>query len=202
MKRVPATILFVLLIASPGLGQGLDRGIEQYKAFQFAEAEGTLREVTQAEPENSEAHRYLALTLLAAEKVDEAEGAANRARELAPDSDAVRVTQARVFIQKQRFDEAEGLLREAGEINGENPEVYLYRGALRLAQRNYQAAVDELNGAISRRTDNPYAHYYSGLAWNGLRKPDKMIESFQTFLRVAPNAPEAARVKSLLRSAP
>ena len=47
--------------------------------------------------------------------------------------------------------------------------------------------------------ENPYAHYYAGLAYNQIKRPDKMLEHFRTFLKLAPEAPEAPKVRALLR---
>lgn len=198
----------VLCLALAGLLTGaawaqeseIDKGIDLYRAGKFADSVRALEPAVEAEPESTPGHLYLGLARLGLGRIPEAEAALNRARELAPDSDEVKVGQARVAIEKREFDNAETLLREAREANGDNPEVPLYMGALRVAQRNYQAGLDELNVAIDRKPDLAYAHYYSGLAHNALKRPDKMVESFQKFLKLAPNAPEADRVRSLLRN--
>ena len=75
-----------------------------------------------------------------------------------------------------------------------------YRGQLALAQKNYKAAAADLEKAIELDPDNAHAHYYAGLAYNGLKRPDQMVKQFQVFLRMAPNAPEAAKVRSVLRA--
>lgn len=201
--RILYAILTMTLMTAGSLSasaQNLENGIELYDAYKYTEAERALSQVTEAEPENAQAHEYLGLALLGAGNVDAAESALNRAQELSPDSPSVKVGLARVFIERKQFDQAGTALQEAEALNGENADVPLYRGVIKLAQRNYQGAVDDLSIAISRKPSSAHAHYYAGLAWNGLRKPDKMVESFQNFLKLAPGAPEAERVKSLLRS--
>jgi len=202
MRVVHMIVTMALMAAGSSMAsaQGLESGIESYRAYKYAEAERALSQVIEAEPDNAQAHEYFGLALLGSGKIAEAEAALSRAQTLDPSSDSVRIGLARVFIEGKQFGQAEAALQEAAELNKDNAEVPLYRGAIKLAQRNYQGAADDLTEALSRQTSNAYAHYYSGLAWNGLRKPDKMVESFQTFLKLAPNAPEAARVKSLLQS--
>ena len=202
MRTIYMILAMALMAAGSSMAsaQNLERGIDLYNAYKYAEAERTLSQVTEAEPDNVQAHEYFGLALLGAGKIGEAETALSRAQELDPNSDSVRIGLARVFIERKQFDRAEAALQEAAALNNDNGDVPLYRGAMKLAQRNYQGAVDDLNIALSRKPDNAYANYYAGLAWNGLKKPDKMVESFQTFLKLAPNAPEAERVKSLLRS--
>ncbi len=156
--------------------------------------------MVQAEDENARAHEYLGLARLSLGKLDEADAELSRAQDLAPTSDSVKVGVARVSIQKKQFDRAEESLNSAREINGDNPDVPLYSGMLKLAKHDYQGAINDLNDAIARKSDNAYAYYYAGLAYSELKRPDKMYESFQTFLKLAPDAPESAKVRSLLRA--
>lgn len=197
---IAAALIAATAWASTAAAQDVERGVELYKAFKFAEAERVLAEAVEADGENVRALEFLGLARLGQSKTGEAEETLNTAQKLAPDSDSVKVALARVFIEAQQLDRAEAVLRDAASLNKDNSEVPLYQGAIKLAQRNYQAAVTDLNTALSMKTSNPYAHYYAGLAWNGLRKPDSMVENFQAFLRLAPDAPEAARVRSLLRA--
>ena len=41
---------------------------------------------------------------------------------------------------------------------------------------------------------------YAGLSYNALKRPDKMIDHFQKFMKLAAKAPEADRVQSILRA--
>ena len=45
-----------------------------------------------------------------------------------------------------------------------------------------------------------YAYYYGGQAQSRLDRPDQMAISFERFLQLAPDAPEARRGQSLMRS--
>ena len=203
MKRLLNTTIAILFLAPAVIayqGPDLERGIDLYNAKKYTEAEQVLTQVIQDNSENARAHEYLGLARLSLGKLDEAYAELSRAQDLAPTSDSVKVGLARVFIEKKDFDKAEETLNKAHEINGDNADVPLYSDALKVAKRNYQEAIKDLNDAIARKPDNAYAYYYAGLAYNGLKRPDKMVESFQTFLKLAPDAPEAERVRSLLRS--
>ncbi len=61
--RAPATVLAAVLACGLALAQDLDTGVEQYRALNFVEAEKTLRQVCEREPENASAHEYLGLSL-------------------------------------------------------------------------------------------------------------------------------------------
>lgn len=45
-----------------------------------------------------------------------------------------------------------------------------------------------------------YAYYYAGMSYYQAKRVDLMARNFETFLRLAPNAPERARVQSIMRS--
>ena len=203
MKRFLSATVAILMLVSVVLayqGQDLEGGIELYNAKKYADAERVLAEVVQSDGENARAHEFLGLARLSLGKLDEADVELSRAQDLAPGSDSVKVGLARVSIEKKQFERAEESLKSAREINGDNSDVPLYSGALKLAKREYQEAIKDLSDAIARKPDNAYAYYYAGLAYNAVKRPDKMVESFQTFLKLAPDAPEADRIRSLLRS--
>jgi tetratricopeptide (TPR) repeat protein len=203
MKRlfnVTVVIFLLSLVVLAYQTTGVVRGIELYNAKKFAEAEQALAQAVQNDGENAQAHEYLGLARLSLRKLNEADAALSRAQELAPSSDSVKVGLARVQIEKQQLDGAEQLLKKAQEINSGNPDIPLYFGAIKLGRRDYQAAIVDLEEAIKRKPDNAYAYYYAGLAYNGLNRTDRMLDRLQTFLKLAPTAPEAAKVRSVLSS--
>jgi tetratricopeptide (TPR) repeat protein len=203
MQALCRTAMAMFILVASGLASqdaDLQRGIALYNTQKYAEAEQVLTQAVQAEDGNAQAHEYLGLVYLSVGKLDQASAELLRADELSPSSDSIKIGLARLYIESKQFDKAEEFLKNAQQINGENPDIPLYSGALKVAQRDFQGAISDLNQAIARKSDNAYAHYYAGLAYNALKRPDKMVESFQTFLKLAPNAPEADRVRSLLRS--
>ena len=81
-----------------------------------------------------------------------------------------------------------------------NPAIYHYRGIAKTSRGDYQSAVLDLEKALDLDPSHGYSHYYLGMVYSRLRRPDKMVDHYQSFLKLEPNAPEAARVQSLLRS--
>jgi tetratricopeptide (TPR) repeat protein len=71
---------------------------------------------------------------------------------------------------------------------------------LAVLKKQYKEAVPQLETAIKQDAENAYAYYYAGLAYSNTKRPDKMVESFNNFLRLEPKAPEAAKVRSFLKS--
>jgi tetratricopeptide (TPR) repeat protein len=194
-------ILFLVITSAAFLAaQGLERGEQLYKDGQYAQAETALREVIAGEPDNANAHLLLGMTLLELSKPDEAEMELKQAEGEGVEPDRLNVAQARLHIERQQMDQALAKLNEAHGQNANNPDVYYYRGLVRANRKDFSGAVADLEKAIEMTPAKAMAHYYAGLAYNGLKRPDKMVEHFQTFLKLAPDAPEAARVRSLLRS--
>ncbi len=198
--RAPATVLAAVLACGLALAQDLDTGVEQYRALNFVEAEKTLRQVCEREPENASAHEYLGLSLAELKRADEAEAEINKAAELGLAEDRVKVGLARVAIERRDVEGAGRLLEEAHAANPENADAYHYRGMVRTKLRNFGEAVTDFDKALELNPASAYSHYYAGIAYNGLKQRDKMVEHFQTFVQMAPNAPEAGKLQSLLRA--
>ncbi len=181
-------------------GEKLERGLELYKAKKYGEAETVLREAVSEEPDNPQAHDALGLTLLELKKFQEAADEFNKALGIGPPSDKTQVSLARAYLELKEWDKAQAALTEAQAINSENPEIYYYRGMLAAARRDDAVAAREFEKAIELNPSYAYAYYQAGIVYNRLKKPDKMVHCFETFLKLAPNAPEAKKVQALLRS--
>ena len=190
-----AVCVFCLGIGSLTMAaQDLDRGIDLYRKGNFAESASELRKVVDQDPDNARANLYLGLGLLEQNKTGDAERFINKADELAP-SGETKLGKARLYIEKKNYDAAEEALRDA-----EGEDVLYVRGLLDLNRKRYEEAAREFEEYSQSHPDHAYAHYYAGMAYNGARRPDKMLTHFEIFLRMKPDAPEARKVQSVLRS--
>lgn len=86
------------------------------------------------------------------------------------------------------------------QVDREAAEAHRNRGVELMKEQKYKEAAEELEQAIKADPKDAYAHYYLGMANSRLKKKDLMIKHFQIFLELAPEAPEAERVRSLLKS--
>jgi tetratricopeptide (TPR) repeat protein len=187
-------------LASLCTAADLGSGLEKFKARDYAGAESELRAVVAAEPENVEALRVLGLALERQGKNQDALPFLEKAAQTAPDSAAVKLAQAGAYAGEKQYDKASELVEAAAAQQGDNPELPYYRGMLAVLKKQHKEAVPLLETAIRQDPDNAYAHYYAGLAYSSTKRPDKMVEAFSNFLRLEPKAPEAAKVRSFLRS--
>lgn len=74
------------------------------------------------------------------------------------------------------------------------------RGIVEAHKGNHVAAAEAFEEATTLDPLFAYAHYYGGLSYSRLDRADQMAIHFERFLRLAPDAPEAGRVESLMRS--
>lgn len=196
VNRLLILVLVVSLGAAP---QSLEEGVELYGKGKYKDAERVLQEVVASDP-TAKACEYLALTRIQLDQLDAAAEALRQAEQLEPESASVPIAWTRLHLKAGRLSEAEQALAKAARLNPDDVEVELYRGAIKVARRNYKDAAQDLERVIKKAPHLAYAHYFAGLAYNGLRKTDLVVERFQAFLSLAPGAPEAAKVQSLLRS--
>ena len=85
--------------------------------------------------------------------------------------------------------------------NGPVATIAHYQAGLVHAFRDdYSAAAVAFEAARTHDPGFAYAYYYGGQAHSRLERPDQMAINFERFLQIAPEAPEARRVQSLMRS--
>ena len=178
----------------------VDRGVKLYEEGKYQDAEAALSTAVEANPDSARAQEYLGRTRLELKNYSAAKAALTKADEMSPDNAAVKIGLARVYLDQKDLDNAERAANRAAELSDSNPDVPLYRGAIAVAKRDYKNGAKYLEEAVQKNPEAAYAHYYAGLAYNGLRQPDKMVEHFRSFLKLAPDAPEAPKVESLLRA--
>jgi len=202
-----------LSLSAAQIAEMLSKARELMTVNQYPEAEAALREALSEEPENPEANQLLGLCLLELKRYPEAEQAFLKAEKALPGQseppadpprsprpEEVQIGLARALMEQKELDRAAEALARAEQLNPQNADLYFYRGIYDAHRQDYAAAAADMDKAIELNPEKAYAYYYSGIAYNQIRKPDKMVQRFQMFLKLAPEAPEAAKVKTLLRA--
>ena len=111
-----------------------------------------------------------------------------------------KADQALGLARALKFTEAEGA---AGAVLGAcatHPVAVAALGQSIVGQKRYDDAVLRMTTAIAAKPDLSYAYLWRGYAYYYKKQYDKMVGDFETFLKLAPTAPEAAAVKQLLAS--
>jgi tetratricopeptide (TPR) repeat protein len=172
----------------------LDRGKELYEQAKYSEAETELQKVVAENGDNAQARLYLGKALMALGKFDDAAPHLQKADELQA-SGETKLGLAHLYVHRKELDKAEAALKDA---SGDDLEYV--RGVYNLHRQNYEESAKDLESYLDKKKGNAYAHYYAGLAYNGAKRPDKMLTHFEMFLRMKPDAPEARKVRSVVRA--
>lgn len=149
------------------------KGMSLAQADKLDEAVASFRKATELKPDLAEAHINLGLLLLRQGKTDDAESALSKALELKPDE-----TSAKEALANIHFDKAKELLK--GDKIDE--------------------ALERLKRSSELVPDNPFTCYLLGYAYSRKGMKQEAIASFEAFLRLNPDAPQAPKVREILES--
>lgn len=105
---------------------------------------------------------------------------------------------AAAVAKQKRYEEAEGLATAVLKEAATEPMAVAALGEALVAQKKYDAAAERMSAALGARGDLAYAYYWRGQAYNNKKMPDRMVADFESFLKLAPKAPEAPLVQQLL----
>ena len=183
----------------------LGRVLEQEK--NYAEAEQKLRRAAEMSPRDPAPWLHLGSVLTYARQEDGAKTAYARALELArarADAEPENARAHYLLGWAQRgmgqYGAAFGSLERALELQPGLIEALFEQGAVRFFQENWQAAVQLMTQVIDRDATYAQAFYYRGYAASRIGRKDLTINDFNRFLELAPNSPEAQRVRRVVES--
>ena len=122
------------------------------------------------------------------------------ALKLAPDDYPTLLNYGIALYDRKEFAGAEAQFRKAAQRNNASPTVHFYLGVILLKRRETEEAEKELRSAVaSGAAELAVAHYYLGGIYWGRHDYKRAADELETFLRLAPDAPEAARVRSTIK---
>ncbi len=199
MKSLLNSVVFSLLAIVSLSAADIERGIEFYNNKNYAEAEKVFRAAVTEDAGNAQAQRYLGLTLVQLNRSSDAVDPLSKAAEAAPDDKDVKAGLARAYVETKQYENAQLTLDALRALDENHPELPYVTGMMELQRKQYAEAARDLETAIERNPANAYAHYYAGIAYNALKRPDKVTSHFEMFLKLAPQAAEAPKVRSLLK---
>jgi tetratricopeptide (TPR) repeat protein len=73
-------------------------------------------------------------------------------------------------------------------------------GLVKSRREDWAGAAEAFDRSATLNPAFAYGHYYAGLMYSRLKRPDLVGAHFQTFLKLAPNAPERTSVMSIMRT--
>jgi len=107
---------------------------------------------------------------------------------------------AAALAKQHKYADAEAPAKAALEANAVHEVAVAALGESLVGQKKYEEAEARLSAVVAAKPDLPYAYFWRAQAYNGLKKADRMVADYETFLKLAPKAPEAPSVQQLLAS--
>jgi Tfp pilus assembly protein PilF len=122
------------------------------------------------------------------------------ALKLAPDDYPTLLNYGIALYGRKEFAEAEAQFRKAAQRNHASPTPHFYLGVILLKRREVEEAEKELRTVVASGGDEiAVAHYYLGGIYWGRQDYKRAADELETYLRLAPDAPEAERVRSTIK---
>ena len=189
------------LATVPQAAQDLYRkGIEASRKGDAQAAVDQLKAAIAVYPEFNLALNELGVQYLKMGKPDRAAEALRSALKLAPEAFMPRLNYGIALLENKEFANSEVELRRALKGNDSSAVGHLYLGVCLVKQRHLDDGEKELERAVSSgRDDIGMAHYYlAGIYW-GRREYKKAADALETYLKLAPQSPDAERIRSTIK---
>jgi tetratricopeptide (TPR) repeat protein len=167
---------------------------------------GKYRDVVGAVDQATDADKASRLQYLAAQSYDKlsdpdaARRAYQRLADMGGDTPWALIGRSAVQLMDQQLDEALGSADQAASLDASLPEAPYQRGIVLMSRKDYGGAMDAFTKAAQLDPAFAAAHYYAGLASYRVKRIDLMTDHFESFIKLAPNAPERSEVESILRT--
>lgn len=196
-----ASVVDANLAAVPEKARKLyERGLQEARADDSSKAADSLKEAVALYPNFPLALNELGVQYLKLHQVNKAIEVLKAAVKLSADAFTPRLNLGIALLEARQFTEAEEQLREALKRNSTAATAHMYLGITLLRLSKFDEAEKELLVATAANVSQlGMANYYlGGLYW---RKKDypHAIEQLEKYLQLAPNAPDAERVRSTIK---
>jgi len=177
-----------------------NKALEAARAKESERAVDLLKAAVETHPEFRLALSELGTQYLRLKRPEKAAEALRAALKLAPDDLTTLVNYGIALYDLKEFAESEAQFRKAAQKQGAAPVPRLYLGLILLKRRELEEAEKELRAAIAGGGEAvAVAHYYLGGIYWGRHEYKRAADELETYLRLAPNSPDAARVRTTIQ---
>jgi tetratricopeptide (TPR) repeat protein len=107
---------------------------------------------------------------------------------------------AATLVRLARHPEAVTEANAVLAANPVHPRAVAALGEALVMQGQLDPAVARMSAALEKKNDLAYAYYWRGQAHQRKQQVARMVDDYQAFLRLEPEAPEAPALKVLLAS--
>src|SRR5262245_8540432 len=196
MKLMIALAIFVAQAAAPQTVAEIRR---LYDAGKYKEAVDALSTAT----DGAESGPALFLAGQGRMKLNDVIGARQAFTRLAtrPQPDSWKfVGESALAAMDKRYDDAVNAAKQATMQAPPTAEAQFQLGTALMQKGDFGQAAQAFDRAGQIDPNYAYAFYYAGMAYYRQKRLDVMAQRFETFLRLAPNAPEKGEVESIMRT--
>ncbi len=186
-------------IPKPALGL-YEKALESARKGDSRKAVEQLKGALALHPEFALALSQLGVQHLKLKDLDAAAEALRSALKLMPEDYATLLTYGIVLFERREFSESEEQLRKALRKNSSSPSAHYYLALALLKRNSYEEAERALQSAIASGGESiAMAYYYLGGIYWGKHEYRKAADALETYLRLAPQAENAARLRATIK---
>jgi tetratricopeptide (TPR) repeat protein len=110
------------------------------------------------------------------------------------------VRRSALAVGEHNADEAVAAARQAVDLAPDNVYAQFQLGLAYGEAKDMTNAAKAFDHAIAADPKFAYAYYYAGNAYYRIKRTDKMVNLFEKFVKLAPDAPERPAIVALLRT--
>jgi tetratricopeptide (TPR) repeat protein len=184
------------------LRASFDEAVALSQAGKTEEAIAKFNEVATEAPSCATCFANIGSIHLKASKYDEAEAAYKKALEVDPNLVAAKTGLMNVYNAQRKFDLAEKMAAEVAASSGGaaggggNPDALYNQGVVQWNANKFQEAQQAFEGAIKADPNHAESHFMLGKVFINLGKLAEAATEFETYLKLAPDGPNAKEAQT------
>lgn len=198
-SRSIAAAALAAVVAAPASARAQEAPPQELSVQTLFEA-GRLDEVVDRSDSGHPSEVFLAAQALI--KLERAAEARERFARLQASEDEVwaLIGRSGAALLDVHVPEAVATARQAVALDGARLLAHYQLALAASRQGDFRSASKAFTRAQELQPDFAYAYYYGGLAHQRLREISRAADDLRTFLKLAPDAPEASAVQAILRT--
>jgi tetratricopeptide (TPR) repeat protein len=182
-----------------GARKAYEGGMKSAESGDAKKAVEGLKSAVSQYPNFPQALTELGVQYLKMGQPDKAAEALTNAVKLTPDGFRPQLNLGIALLETKQFDDAATHLKTALQANNSSPTAHMYLGITLISLKKLDEAQSELEAALtSTAPEVAKAHYYLGGIYWGNREYERAADELETYLKLVPKAPEAAKVRQTI----
>jgi serine/threonine-protein kinase len=173
----------------PEIRQHTQRAAEYLRNRQYADAESEYRAALQLDPQNSDLHVSLGMTLGLQGNFEGQAAEDREALRLNPNNDHAHQALGSALSRQNDREGAMAEYREAIRLNPANEGAHLSLGIQYSQMRDWDGAIAEYSEVVRLRPNNYSVHYSLGLAYEHKGDRQAALQEYRTAYEMNPNIP-------------